>query len=195
MDPVKRYQEMIDELMKLRPGKRQVAPGIYDEEKVTKLRTIVVDELVPGHDYGPDMFVGDIDSPEAHAYFRRISGGPEDVSHIQKADDDGWLFDEVWTPPSRNPAGELVKCEGIITPDPSIEFRWMLTDMEVFRGPDWNHYGRVFGLARTRERADELHWLTLQAPVEIDDSSIFYRFRPKGSHRSFLCWRIAGPRW
>lgn len=163
---------------------KEIAPGIF----VKPNKAILIDtfRLSSSFDYGKvglgdQLFVGDIDSPEASEWFRtHISGGPKDVSHIERMNKDGWMFDDVFVPPAPDPITNYHHVTPGALEDASLPdgFGWFLASLgDLFRASDYNHYAPVYGVARDEARAMDLHWLTDYAPVMCNGTEVFKRFR------------------
>lgn len=165
----------------------ELFPGIFVKERVERQTTIVVDRLKPGTyteaEHGFDGFVGDLKSPEGQAYMRKISGGPADVSHISPRNAEGWICPVPDGLRDERPGGYLAPVRGSLMPaPPPAGMPYVLLSFgDTFRGPGNDHYQPIHGFAKTIERADELHWLTGLAPVELDGAADLYSFHPKGS--------------
>lgn len=161
----------------MKSTKQEPFPGVVIETRATELITIHADRLAPGRytleEHGFDGFAGDVDSEEADAFFRGISGGPKDASHIPARDALGWLYRVPEGLPQEDPSGYLKPTPGSLM-GASIPhgFRFALLSIgDVYRGPDHHHYQPIRGVAATYERAEALHWLTGLAPVELDPTT------------------------
>jgi hypothetical protein len=115
-------------------------------------------------------FIGIPGSPEWDRFMRQVEGGPENIDHLERRNADGWLIEKPFQVPDPDPdTGYLHEVSGVLRRGYylPIGMKWILASVEVFRGPDKRHYGVIYGMARTRERAKELHWLSGYATVDI----------------------------
>lgn len=105
-------------------------------------------------------------------FFRSVEGGPENIDHLVPKNRDGMLFDNPFNPPPRDPDTDYAHAvRGTISRSYKLplDATWILASFETFRGPDKHFYSPIYGVARTRERADELHWLSGYATVELEE--------------------------
>lgn len=162
---------------------------------------VVINDLPRGRltveEHGIDGFNGDLDSPEAAAYFRSIDGGPETVDHIPRRDTHGWLIDVPDGIRNEDPAGYLRPTAGrLIAASIPDGFGFALLSMgDIFRGPDHHHYQPIHGIADSRDRSDALHWLSGLAPVELSSDARIVELHDFGTTGGVLCIYVGDPNW